>query len=170
MSKSRGKLYIAASFTEREMARAVKAQAEQRGFVITSRWLNPAEQNHENYGTDAKFAHMDLEDCCEAHGHLQLIAPGTRGGRHTELGVALAFNQVIVLVGEREQVFHYHRNCVVTDNVDKALDIFDMAFHCANCKSFIGHLRAANGGVMGGYCRKCYHNYLFSNVESCRGH
>jgi nucleoside 2-deoxyribosyltransferase len=88
------------------------------GVVVTSRWI---EGNHEierdASGEDAdrerqRFAEEDLEDINRAD-VLVIFSPREhfrtgRGGRHVEVGYAIGRGIPIVLVGERENVFHWH--------------------------------------------------------------
>lgn len=38
--------------------------------------------------------------------------PGVRGGRHVEFGIAHALGKTVVVVGPRENIFHYRKNVV----------------------------------------------------------
>jgi hypothetical protein len=95
--------------------REVARELESWGFEVTSRWLdNPtavAATDLEPGSIGAHLASMDLEDLrrsdiclafAEEVGHPR---PG-RGGRHTELGIAIGLGLDVVLVGPREHVFH----------------------------------------------------------------
>ena len=84
------------------------------GVGTTSRWLN----GHHGIDFDAisgeergRFAQEDLDDL-DAADTFVLWNPrhhhrGGRGGRHVETGYALAHGKRVILVGERENVFHY---------------------------------------------------------------
>lgn len=106
-------IYIAASFPRREEAVALKHRLESHDFHITSGWLNgtyPLYGNGNNQDME-KFSQMDLQDVTDAHCIVQMTdgdKQTTKGGRHTELGFALAQNKKVFLLGPREQVFHYH--------------------------------------------------------------
>lgn len=109
------KIYIAARYARREELIPLAQQLEQAGAAITCRWLfadggslagedlSPAERG-------GQLAKMDFEDVQQADICLAFTEPSDnpagRGGRHTELGIALALGRRVVLVGPREHVFH----------------------------------------------------------------
>lgn len=102
------RVYIAAPYTCKPRATQVRDQLVAAGHHSTSRWLDaPSDLN-------AAWACADLDDVRDAEVLVALNEPeyhtqGT-GGRHTELGFALAWDKRIYLVGERSQIFHYHPN------------------------------------------------------------
>lgn len=93
----------------------VAADLQHNGYEVTSRWLTstlaigPGELDIG--GRAAELAMMDVEDvrragiCVAFTEPPEETKPG-RGGRHTELGIALALGLRVVLVGPREHVFH----------------------------------------------------------------
>jgi hypothetical protein len=108
-------VYLASRFARRDEMRAIASELSAAGFLVTSRWLQSsaaltaAELEPGRLG--GQLACMDLEDLRRAE---LLVAfteepdqqrPG-RGGRHTELGIALGLGIGVVLVGPREHVFH----------------------------------------------------------------
>ncbi len=105
------KIYIAASFTQRDYEAAdMKNCLLAAGHEVTSRWLDPLHQKHNSYGMEDKFAAMDLTDIRRSEA-MVIITEGdgkqtTKGGRHTELGIALERHIPIFLYGPKEQVFH----------------------------------------------------------------
>ena len=140
MSKTEPKkirFYVAASFARRdeaiELAKAVTNLSGQNvQFELTSRWLGGNRPNT-NYGDSPQWGIEDLEDVVSADVQIQIVndtppfavnrgtddlprwevdpGNGTRGGRHTELGVALISQIPVILYtfsGTREQVFHHH--------------------------------------------------------------
>lgn len=99
------KAYIAAPYEERNLAIAVMRELEARGVTVTSSWLMVVDQN------DSPTAEKDLADVAEAD-MLLAINPSSyankgTGGRHVELGYAIALGKKIVLAGERSNIFHY---------------------------------------------------------------
>lgn len=108
--------YLAASFPQRAEARKI---AEMIPAVCTSRWLHG---KHEEYGTEAEFAATDVDDVRSAEAIIVLTGDSrTRGGRHTELGIALALGKKCYIVGPREQVFHYHPEVIQCDSITELL-------------------------------------------------
>ena len=109
------RVYLASRFARRDELRAIATELESEGLIVTSRWLeSPTSVSTDDLapgGRGAELAVMDLEDLrrsdicvafTEEHGHPR---PG-RGGRHTELGIAIGLGIDVVLVGPREHVFH----------------------------------------------------------------
>lgn len=108
------KIYLAGRYGRREelLGYAAKLGAE-FGHEVTSRWLrgeheasdgNPTPEQAEQWAEDdlADIARADMlvafaEEPNSQHG---------RGGRHVEFGYALALGLVVVVVGQRENVFH----------------------------------------------------------------
>lgn len=99
------KVYIAAPYPERNLAIAVMRALEAKDVEVTSSWLKIVEQN------DSPTAQKDLADVAACDVLLAINPPawanaGT-GGRHVELGYAIALNKKIVLAGDRTNIFHY---------------------------------------------------------------
>lgn len=90
-------------------------QLEEVGFDVTARWLHsPAPLGPQDLANPREAAHlatMDLADVRRADICVAFTEPPEeghrgRGGRHTELGIALALGLRVLLVGPREHVFH----------------------------------------------------------------
>jgi len=95
--------------------REVAQELRLRGFRVTSRWLDsPTPISGEELSSPAeaaRLAAMDLRDVQSADVCIAFTEPADhakpgRGGRHTELGIALANEAEVVLVGRREHIFH----------------------------------------------------------------
>jgi crossover junction endodeoxyribonuclease RuvC len=109
------KLYLAARYSRREELLEYAAQLEVAGLEVTSRWLKGGHQVTEQQLLDDKalgerFASEDWDDLEKADVMIAFTeeprsAPN-RGGRHVELGLALALDMVVFVVGPRENVFH----------------------------------------------------------------
>lgn len=124
------RVYLAARYSRREELCEYRAQLEQAGFEVTSRWLNGAHQildgqllgeaaerlvEGESTHEDAsalreRFATEDWDDLMRAHVIVAFTEPprteATRGGRHVEWGAALAWGLSAHAVGYRENVFY----------------------------------------------------------------
>lgn len=102
------RLYLAARFSRRAEMEEKANLLKRCGFDITSRWVYGGEDNL----TREQIAMLDLTDVDRADIVVSFTEPeGTAvrgGGRHTEFGYGLAKNKKIVIIGEREQVFHHH--------------------------------------------------------------
>jgi hypothetical protein len=109
------KVYLAAAYERNPEMRVIRDQLVQLGHEVTSRWIDqhggedlaPIEGVGLNTspGVYVKFAYKDLDDVDAAETVVHFTGGG-RGGRHTEFGYALARGKALVLVGEREHVFH----------------------------------------------------------------
>jgi hypothetical protein len=107
------RVYVSARFSRQDELRAIAEEMQRAGLEVTSRWLHGSEPLREcdlgEHGRGAEialndFADLRAADICFA------FTDGDgrfgRGGRHTELGIALALGLRTVIVGPREQVFH----------------------------------------------------------------
>lgn len=109
------RVYLASRFSRLPELLEYKRQLEEVGIEVTSRWLLGG---HEWSGTDddalpcfaaARFAAEDLADI-EAAEFIVCFTEAprsgpSRGGRHVEMGFALASAKPIIVVGHRENVF-----------------------------------------------------------------
>jgi len=101
------KVYLSGSYLQRVTLANLAGHLRDQGVIICTRWLDGRGENMSRDGQ----ARMDLEDIreCDVLVH---IAPGQvgdgyrSGGRHVELGYALAFGKPIIHVGQAENVFH----------------------------------------------------------------
>jgi nucleoside 2-deoxyribosyltransferase len=102
------KVYIAARFSRRAEMASKADYLKSCGFIITSRWVYGGEDGL----TREQIAMLDLTDVDRADIVLSFTedygTPVSGGGRHTEFGYGLAKNKQIVVIGDREQVFHHH--------------------------------------------------------------
>lgn len=111
------RIYLAARYSRWHELTDYAQQLRAYGYVITSRWLEgrsslsseglseeaPLEQR-------ASFALQDWEDLMSADVCVSFTesprSSNTRGGRHVEMGAALAAQKRVIVVGHRENVFH----------------------------------------------------------------
>lgn len=118
-------LYFAARYGRRDELAHYRAQAEASGHVVTSRWLDGhnwgvadcRDRDFELRGDmppeAAPFAMEDCEDIAQSDCIVSFTeAPETekgvaRGGRHVEFGLGLAWGKRMIVVGHRENVFHW---------------------------------------------------------------
>lgn len=128
------KIYLAARYSRREELCRYREQLEAAGHTITSGWLDGQHQldvdgrpigDHgesliegTGYGAERaaermriRFASGDLTDLRSASCVISFTeppnSPYSRGGRHVEFGVAVAQRKSLVVVGYRENLFHY---------------------------------------------------------------
>jgi len=104
------KVYIAAPYPWRDSAIGQMRALEQAGFEVTSTWLRQIDVEADAY------ARLDLSDVARADVLVAINPPewekGGTGGRHVELGYALALHKRVVLVGNASNIFH-HLNDIV---------------------------------------------------------
>lgn len=114
------KIYLSGPFAWRELIAHHAAELERAGYKITSRWLEQDHGTPEALAIEAAvdsmppeaayFADLDYEDVYEADVLIAFTAPSglgpSRGGRHVEFGLALAWGKHLIIVGPYENVFH----------------------------------------------------------------
>lgn len=109
------KIYIAARYSRREELIPLARELQQAGAAVTCRWLFAeggalVGEDFSPEGRGGTLAAIDFEDVQGADICLAFTengdGPPGRGGRHTELGIALALGRRVILVGPREHVFH----------------------------------------------------------------
>jgi nucleoside 2-deoxyribosyltransferase len=103
-------VYLAAQFARRDELRGYRDALAVSGVVVTSRWLDSHEDDgHCMPAYLARCAVEDLEDIDRADMVVCFTeSPETsakRGGRHVELGYALARGKTVIVAGPRENVF-----------------------------------------------------------------
>ena len=109
-------IYLAARYTRREELLGYRADLEALGHTVTSRWLNGSHQISDaglsEEGTREereRFALEDWEDLRAAEWTIAFTeeprVSNSRGGRHVELGAALAWGHRVTIIGPRENVF-----------------------------------------------------------------
>ena len=104
------KVYLAAPFADRPKMEVIADALKPKGFEIVSRWVYGGETGL----TRQQIAVLDLADVEIADVVVSFTFPrgtlSTGGGRHVEFGYALARGKQLVLIGERENVFHHFPN------------------------------------------------------------
>jgi len=128
------KIYLAARYGRRQELCAYAEELAERGHEVTSRWLKEhggtvLDDGVTTRATDedqSRFASEDVEDIEDADLLIFFAEEpgstlGRRGGRHVELGVAIGLGIEVVVVGARENVFHYHPNVSVVATWEEAL-------------------------------------------------
>ena len=120
------KIYLAARYSRREELCGYRAELRELGFEVTSRWLDGAHQISDTgeplgevgeravergVASAAHFAIEDFTDLVRCDICVSFTEPprssANRGGRHVEFGVAIAEAKRLMVVGYRENVFHW---------------------------------------------------------------
>ena len=114
-------VYMAARFERRAELNEYRLDLKRAGIEVTSHWLtvNPPAPVHELTDDDWRtLALTDIEDIRRADAFV-LFAEGARdggGGRHTEFGMALAWEKRMIVVGDAEHLFHRMPDVTVVDD------------------------------------------------------
>ena len=96
------RIYLASNFSNSVKMRHYKQILEDRGFHITSRWVNYNERPEKNGEWEKLAMKISMNDfadvdTCEVM-IIDALRPSTRGGYHTELGIAYALNKKIIII------------------------------------------------------------------------
>lgn len=109
------RVYLAARYSRREELAAYADELRALDIEVTSRWLTgahnaPSEDDNKN-AIWQQYAIDDVEDVLAADTVVSFtetpLTPTLRGGRHVEYGIAAHAGKRLVLVGERENIFHW---------------------------------------------------------------
>lgn len=149
-------IYLAGRYSRRAELDGYRRELESRGYVVTSRWLDgqhqipddgmPVGGRADEYAE--RFALEDWEDLRRAEVVIAFTeAPrstSSRGGRHVELGAALAWGKQVVIVGPRENVFcHLPEIAAHSDTWPGALEFL------ASCSALVEAARRRDGRKAG---------------------
>lgn len=143
------RIYVCARSEDIEIARAARDSLKTQSHVVTSRWLNglvglgavptPGKGNDDLRAA----AYMDLEDIDQSDLVLAINPKSAHrtgtGGRHVEVGYAIARGKPVLIVGERENVFHHHPLVRDVPDIDSVLRTFEndhMTRVCAGTDEF----------------------------------
>lgn len=109
-------IYLAARYARRAEMAGYARELDAMGYHVTSRWIHGSHEldDHPAPAERARLAAEDLEDLLAAdvvisfteQPRAALDKPG-HGGRHVEFGLALALGKRVMIVGPRENVFHW---------------------------------------------------------------
>jgi len=107
------KIYLAARYSFRAEIKGYAKQLETLGFEITSSWLNQrAGADNDMEKPDyklKKFARRDYDDVARADCVILFTKEpeNKRGGHHVEFGIGYALKKRMIVVGKKENIFHY---------------------------------------------------------------
>ncbi len=107
--------YLAPRFSQREEMQGYKADLEARGHRVYGRWIDDPYPATEDFilrhaEIAAPLALEDLWEIAQAATFIAFTEPpgaSGRGGRHVELGYALARDKRVIVVGPHENIFHH---------------------------------------------------------------
>lgn len=113
--------YLAARYSRHDEMQGVRDVLEGLGHSVTSRWIDchtDIEGDHTSsfsvetlndptkLGDCRYVAIHDLIDIDRADVLLSFSGGGRKGGRHVEVGYALGRGKPVIVIGDRENVFH----------------------------------------------------------------
>jgi hypothetical protein len=107
------RIYLAAAYSRHSEMRGVRTILEAMGYFVTSRWINGEHEvlEGQSHQMNRGFAEDDWEDLMNADVCIFFSSNGNqsrgRGGRHVEFGLALARGTPILVIGMKENVFHW---------------------------------------------------------------
>lgn len=123
-------VYIAAPFDTQDEMKVLRGRLQNRGHLVTSRWLDESEiPGHPDPHDNVYKGHAlrDLQDI-RASTVVILFNPlshksqGT-GGRHVETGFALGVGKSIIIYGWPSNVFHALPHILVATTFNHLIDI-----------------------------------------------
>ena len=122
------KVYLASKYSRRLELKEHAKTFRAAGHEVICRWLDGS---HDVYGSDPDNdkKRWALEDLADIFNSRVIIcfseSPGEtdlgKGGRHIEMGLAMAWNKTIILIGPKENMFHYLDNVFQCDDIQQAL-------------------------------------------------
>lgn len=125
------KIYLASRYGRRLELVGYANRLQGLGHVVTSSWLLGTHEIHDTCPSLALGAQFAREDQVDLMGSDMMISfteapnsPHSRGGRHVEFGMALSARKKCVVIGYRENVFHYLPEVLFYDDWDAFMKQF----------------------------------------------
>ena len=120
MSKIVRKIYVAASFPRQKEADDLALFMVRDNTCIVSEWHEKDKAYADSNQLMVERAIRDLNQVKSANIFICLTGDQmSHGGRHAEFGVALNNVNVVVIIGPREHVLHYHPRVLHYNSVDE---------------------------------------------------
>jgi nucleoside 2-deoxyribosyltransferase len=100
------RIYLAASYNDKERIRLLSLQLEALGLIPVNHWQDePANVELKDW---SKYANRDLQDIHRCDVLVVLTdRPSTTGAYHFETGFAFALGKQVLVVGKRTNFFHH---------------------------------------------------------------
>lgn len=133
--------YLSSSFNNKDEMKRIAEELKKKDVNVISTWINGGPDYHRMVEGDVQHNNaLGDEDISQIEDCDVFVAfttnAGGKGGRHFELGYAIAVSKhrntrgpatpAIILVGPRENVFHYHNYIDVHfETVEEFLDNID---------------------------------------------
>lgn len=120
-------VYVASAWGNRAEVHRVRSHLLSLGHEVNSSWIDvPGGYSEDEIAV--REAVRDVAEVREAD-VVVIVSPSgedlSRGGHHTELGLALAFGKPVVLVGPRRQVFHFYPDVRHFETLEDFLGEYD---------------------------------------------
>lgn len=125
-------VYLAAAYSSKDDIRPYADQLREMGLEVTAQWLDePHAATVPFTSRDPEelraFARRDIDDVARSEVFLFFSLdpeqPTKRGGRHVELGLAIAMKKRVIVVGPRENIFHFLPEVEVVATWDEAVEL-----------------------------------------------
>jgi hypothetical protein len=115
------KVYLAASFGRKDEMRDVRAKLQAYGYTVTSRWLDQTAPGDDS-SLWAVESVRDIEDVREAALVAVFTSPGVLStGHHAELGLAIAWSKMRMIIGPPEGIFYLTPGAIYFDTIEQFL-------------------------------------------------
>lgn len=137
------KIYLASRYSRREELLGYAQLLKEDGHVITSRWLREDSEEKgagiqdppASFPVEAQvFANLDYSDVKRSDALLLFseyanVSLASRGGRHVEFGLALAWGKRLFVCGPRENVFHTIKGIGYTSSFEEMRDLLSSDYY-----------------------------------------
>lgn len=105
-------IYLCAAFGRQAEMRHYRTTLQRDGYTVTSRWIDMPAVAPTDPAAQGDIAEVCLIDVARADALIAYTEPvGSAyftGGRHVEVGIALAWGMPVYVIGPVENVFHCH--------------------------------------------------------------
>jgi hypothetical protein len=138
------KVFIASH--SQENARALKHKLENAGYEVVSRWVTNDHKFSSGIGAYSDAEREDLavvdETDVRAADALVLIAEAegvtVPGGKHVETGIAIGLRKPVIVVGRKENIFHWHPSISVVRTQDELMAALNRLNNCGLSQGLTG--------------------------------
>lgn len=114
-------VYIAAPFPMRHVAELARSGILSMGLMSTAHWIDQDEEDWNDDWARIDLADIDRATCFLLINPLEWKHKGT-GGRHVELGYAVARHKDIVIWGAPTNVFHSLKHISIAGDLTSAIN------------------------------------------------
>jgi hypothetical protein len=122
-------VYVSAPCTIQETAKHAAKWLRKEGYDVTSTW-HDVMSGYDKDKSDQELADCaarDIREMSEADIFLQLTEePSITGGSNVELGLAMATDMDIYVIGPKRNVFHYTDRVIFVGGIDEFLSVSRM--------------------------------------------